>query len=213
MSNHPAFPIFPAPCVGERARTCHPSADPFSSPTISPGITFEANSEAVPRAPLRRCRFRLFDEEDDDGLRSEIGEEDLAEIQRRYLIPESVELRCAGNFEGAPDGRADEVGIFQVYLEVGFKGGIPSLVAEVSSYFAFSPSQLTPSKWRTLIAIQVLRELHGIPFRVSEIWYSYIFVRLTNKKGFYHIWSLRRAGRDGTELALGRVTGTGPSLP
>ncbi|KAL0854052.1 LOW QUALITY PROTEIN: hypothetical protein Bca101_059204 [Brassica carinata] len=131
---------------------------------MSPGATLEASSEAVPRAPLRRQCFRLSDEEDDDGPRSEVGEGDLVEIRRRYLIPESVEFRCAGEFERAPDGGTDEVAIFEAYIEAGFRGGIPSLIAEVSSYFAFSPSQLTPSTWHTLIAIQVLGELHGIPF-------------------------------------------------
>ncbi|KAL0875985.1 hypothetical protein Bca101_025690 [Brassica carinata] len=195
MSNQPAFPIFPAPCVGGRARPCHPSADPFSSSMISTGDTFEASSEAAPRAPLRRQGFRLSDEEDDDGPRSDIGERDLVEIRMRYLIPESVEMRCAREFERAPDGGIDEVAIFEAYLEAGLRGCIPSLIAEVSSYFAFSPSQLTPSTWRMPIAIQVLGELHGIPFGVSEILYSYSFVPLMNKKGFYHISS-----RDGEPL-------------
>ncbi|KAL0802317.1 hypothetical protein Bca101_057493 [Brassica carinata] len=195
MSNQPAFPILSALCVGGRARPCHPYADLFTSPTMSPGATFEASSEAAPRAPLWRRRFRLSDEEDDDGPRPDIGEGDLVEIRRRYLIPESVELRCAGEFERATNGGIDEVAIFEAYLEAGFRGGIPSLIAEMSSYFAFSPSQLTPSTWHTLIAIQVLGELHGIPFGVSEILYSYSFVPLMNKKGFYHIWS-----RDGEPL-------------
>ncbi|KAL0899142.1 hypothetical protein Bca101_083103 [Brassica carinata] len=68
-------------------------------------------------------------------------------------------------------------------------------IEEVSSYFAFSPSQLTPSTWRTLIAIQVLGELQGIPFGISEVLYSYSFVPLKDKKGFYKIWS-----RDGEPL-------------
>ncbi|KAL0802372.1 hypothetical protein Bca101_057548 [Brassica carinata] len=195
MSNKTVFPIFPAPCVGGRAGPYHPSADLFSLPMMSPGATLEASSEAVPRAPLRHRRFHLSDEEDDDGPRSDVGEGDLVEIRRRFLIPESVELRCAGEFERDLDGGTDEVAIFEVYREADSRGGILSLIAEVSSYFPFYPSQLTPSTWRTMIAIQVLGELHGIPFGVSKILYSYSFVPLMNKKGFYHIRS-----RDGEPL-------------
>lgn len=107
-----------------------------------------------------------------------------------------MELWCAGEFERAPDGGTDEMAIFEAYLEEDFRGGVPSLIAEVSSYFGFSPTQLTPSTWRTLIAIQVLGELHCIPFGVYQILYSYSFIPLMNKKGFYHIWS-----QDGDPLA------------
>ena len=72
-------------------------------------------------------------------------------------------------------------------FEAGFKGFIPSLIAEVSAYFGFAPSQFTPLSWRTLIAIQVLGEFHGILFGVSEVLYSYYFAPLIGKKWFYHI--------------------------
>ncbi|KAL0802517.1 hypothetical protein Bca101_057693 [Brassica carinata] len=162
---------------------------------MSPVNVPDADNEAIPGAPSWRRRFRLSDKEDADSPRSTIGEGDLAGIRRRYSIPESVKLRCAGEFERAPDGGLDEVAIFEAYFEVGSRGGIPSLIAEMSSYFAFSPSQLTPSTWRTLIAIQVLGELQGIPFGISEVQYSYSLVPLKDKKSFYQIWS-----RDGEPI-------------
>ncbi|CDY36203.1 BnaAnng04490D [Brassica napus] len=66
---------------------------------------------------------------------------------------------------------------------------------EVSSFFGFCPSQLTPLTWRTLMAIQVLGELHGFSIGVHEILYSYYFSPLAKKDGFYHLRS-----RDGAPL-------------
>ncbi|KAL0771722.1 hypothetical protein Bca101_036873 [Brassica carinata] len=108
-------------------------------------------------APLRRLHSCFFD----DCPRSEIREGDLANIQRKYLIHPSVGMRSPTEFERAPDGGAGEVTIYEAYLEAGFRGVIPSLIDEVSSFFGFRPSQLIPRTWRTLMAIQVLGELHG----------------------------------------------------
>ncbi|WZZ63491.1 hypothetical protein YC2023_074861 [Brassica napus] len=38
---------------------------------------------------------------------------------------------------------AGEVAVYKAYLEAGFRGVIPSLIGEVSSFFGFCPSQLT----------------------------------------------------------------------
>ncbi|KAL0796374.1 hypothetical protein Bca101_067751 [Brassica carinata] len=175
---------------------------------MSPVNVPEANNEVIPGAPSRRRRFRLSDEENTDDPRSIIGERDLAGIRRRYSISESVKLRWAGEFERAPDGRVDEVAIFEAYFKAGSRGGIPSLIAEVSSYFAFSPFQLTPSTWRTLIAIQVLGELQGIPFGISEVLYSYSIVPLKDNKGFYQIWS-----RDGEPIVNEHPRGVRGEFP
>ncbi|KAL0885864.1 hypothetical protein Bca101_009847 [Brassica carinata] len=70
--------------------------------------------------------------------------------RRSYLLDDGP---CSRR---APDGRVDEVAIYEAYLEAGVRSGVPSLVAEVSSYFGFCPSQLTPLSWRTLMPIQVL---------------------------------------------------------
>ena len=142
-------------------------------------------------APLRqRCSYFL-----DVGPCSEIQEESLINIQKKFTIPPSVVMRCPSEFERAPDGGSDEIAIYEAYLEAGFRVGVPSIVAEVSSFFGFCPSQLTPLTWRTLMAIQVLGEFHGFVVGVHEILYSYYFAPLVSKPGFYHLRS-----RDGTPL-------------
>ena len=142
-------------------------------------------------APLRqRCSYFL-----DDGPRSEIQEESLINIRKKFVIPPSVVMRCPSEFERAPDGGSDEIAIYEAYLEAGFRDGVPSIIAEVSSFFGFCPSQLTPLSWRTLAAIQVLGEIHGFVVGVHEILYSYYFAPLVSKPGFYHLRS-----RDGTSL-------------
>ena len=103
-------------------------------------------------APLRkRCSYFL-----DDGPRSEIQEESLINIRKKFAIPPSVVMRCPSEFERAPDGGSDEIAIYEAYLDASFLVGVPSIVAEVSSSFGFCPSQLTLLTWRTLMAIQVL---------------------------------------------------------
>ena len=177
--------------MGGRARPRRTFTDPFSSPVPSLGNVLEADSEAVPMAPLRRIRSYFFD----DGPRSEIREGDLANIMRKYLIRPSVRMRSPTEFERAPDGGAGELAVYEAYLEAGFRDAIPSLIGEVSSFFGFSPSQITPLTWRTLMTLQVLGELYGFSIGVHEILYSYYFAPLANKVWFYHLRS-----RDGAPL-------------
>ncbi|KAL0749485.1 hypothetical protein Bca101_031488 [Brassica carinata] len=149
---NPNTSAFPSSFVGGRTRPRRLSADPFSSPNSVWGEISEADNEAVPMAPLRqRCSYFL-----DDGPRSEIQEESLINIQKKFAIPPSVVMRCPSEFERAPDGGSDEIAIYEGYLEAGFRVGVPSIVAEVTSFFGFGHSQLTPLTWRTLMAIQVL---------------------------------------------------------
>ncbi|KAL0749602.1 hypothetical protein Bca101_031605 [Brassica carinata] len=182
--------------VGGRARPRRPFTDPFSSPVPSWGNVPEADSEAVPMAPLRRLRSYFFD----DGPRSEIREGDLDNIRRKYLIHPSVGMRSPTEFERAPDGGAGEVTVYEAYLEVGFRGVIPSLIEEVSSFFGFSPSQLTPLTWRTLMSIQVHGELHGFSIKepsrgvrgnhpFGDGWNSrYMFVKIQEPVGYPTSW-------------------------
>nr|VDD08520.1 unnamed protein product [Brassica oleracea] len=186
---NPELLMFPSSLVGGRPRPHRPFTDPFSSPVPSWGDVLEAGSEAVLMAPLRRRRSCFFD----DSPRSEIREGDLANMRRKYSIHPSVAMRSPTEFERAPDGGAGEVAVYEAYQESGFRGVIPSLIGEVSSFFGFCPSQLTLLTLRTLIAIHVLRELHGFSVGVHEILYSYYFAPLVNKAGFYHLRS-----RDGT---------------
>ncbi|KAG2275771.1 hypothetical protein Bca52824_058326 [Brassica carinata] len=161
--------------VGGRARPRCPFTDPFSSPVPSWGNVTEADSEAVPMAPLRRLCSCVFD----NGPRSEIREGDLANIRRKYLIHPSVGMRSPTELSSSDGGR----------------GVIPSLIDEVSSFFGFCASQLTLLTWKTLMAIQVLGEHHGFSIGVHEILYSYYFAPLANRDGFYHLRS-----RDGAPL-------------
>ncbi|KAG2288678.1 hypothetical protein Bca52824_048282 [Brassica carinata] len=188
---NPELLMFPSSLVGGRPRPRHPFTDPFSSPVPSWVDVLEADSEAVLVAPLRRRRFCFFD----DGPRYDIREGDLVTMRSKYAIHPSLGMRSPTEFERAPYGGAGEVAVYKAYLEAGFRGAIPSLIGEVSSFFGLCPSQLTPLTWRTLIAIQVLGELHGFSVGVHEILYSYYFAPLVNKAGFYHLRS-----RDGTPL-------------
>ncbi|KAG2242422.1 hypothetical protein Bca52824_095735 [Brassica carinata] len=158
---NPELLSFLSSLVGGRARPRRPFTNPFSSLVPSWGNVAEADSEAVPMAPLRRL----------------------------------LGMRSPTEFERAPDGGAGEVAVYEAYPEAGFQGVIPSLIEEVSSFFGFSPSQQTPLTWRTLMALQVLGELHGFSIGVHGILYSYYFAPLVNKDRFYHLRS-----RDGAPL-------------
>ena len=155
-------------------------------------------------APLKqRGSFVL-----DDGPCSEIQEGGLKVIRRKYGIHSSVQMRSSSEFERAPDGGPSEIAIFEVYLISGFRGIVPSLVAEVSSFLGFCPSHLTPSSWKTLMSIQVLGELHGLDTGVHEVLYSYYFAPLTVMPGFYHLQP-----RDGAPLVEEPSRGTRGNYP
>ena len=137
---NPKLLAFPSSLVGSRPRPHRLFTDSFTSLVPSWGDVQEADSEAVPMAPLRRLCSCFFD----DGPRSEIREGDLANMRREYAIHPSVGMRSPYEFERAPDGGASEVAIYEAYLEAVFWGVIPSLTGKVSSFFDFFPSQLTP---------------------------------------------------------------------
>ncbi|KAF2613348.1 hypothetical protein F2Q70_00011917 [Brassica cretica] len=201
---NPELLAFPSSLVGGRPRPRGLFTDPFSSPVPSWGNVPEADSEAVLMAPLRQRRSCFFD----DGPRSGIQEGDLANMPRKNVIHPSVGMRSPTEFKRAPDGGASEIAIYEAYLEPGFRGIIPSLIGEISSFFGLCPSLLTPLTWRTLMAIQVLGELHGFSVGVHEILYSYYFAPLVNKVGFYHLRS-----RDGTPLIEEPSRGIGCNYP
>ncbi|KAF2534742.1 hypothetical protein F2Q70_00029998 [Brassica cretica] len=169
--------------VGGRVRPCHLFADPFSSPIASFGTASKTGSEAIPMEPLKQHeRFTL-----DDGPRSEIREGGLKAIRKKYGIHSSVHMRSPSEFERAPDVGPGEIAIYEAYLVAGFRGIIPSLVDEVSSFFGFCPSQLTPLSWKILMSIQVLGELHGLETGIHEVLYSYRFAPWRIVPGFYHL--------------------------
>ncbi|KAF3535393.1 hypothetical protein F2Q69_00023149 [Brassica cretica] len=147
------LPSFLASLVGGRVRPRCLFADPFSLTAASHREVPEADNEAILMAPSKqRCSYVL-----DDRPCSEIEEEDLMAIRRRYAIHSSVQMRSPSEFERAADRGPNEIAVFEAYLVAGFRGIIPSLVAEISSFFGFCPSQLTPLSWRTLMSIQPIR--------------------------------------------------------
>ncbi|KAF2583136.1 hypothetical protein F2Q68_00004587 [Brassica cretica] len=86
-------------------------------------------------------------------------------FQRLIAILLSVGMRGPTEFERAQDGGA----------------------SEVSSFFGLCPSQLTPLTWRTLMAIQVLEELHGFSVGIHEILYSYYYAPLEKDAQTYDV--------------------------
>ncbi|KAF3594870.1 hypothetical protein DY000_02020564 [Brassica cretica] len=180
----------PASFVGGRVRPCRLFADPFSSPIASFGMASETGSEAIPMEPLKQCECFTVD----DGPHSEIREGGLKAIRKKYGIHSSVHMRSPSELKRAPDGGPGEIAIYEAYL-ASFRGIVSSLVAEVSSFFGFCPSQLTPLSWKILISIQVLRELHGLEIGIHEVIYSYHFAPWRIVPGFYHLQP-----RDGAHL-------------
>ncbi|KAF3612022.1 hypothetical protein DY000_02048087 [Brassica cretica] len=136
---------------------------------------------------VRPCR--LFTDPFSSPVASfgEVSETDSEVIRRKYGIHSSVQMRSSLEFEHAPDGGPGEIAIFEAYLVASFRGIVPSLVGEVSSFLGFYPSQLTPSSWKTLISIQVLGELYGLDTGMHEVLYSYYFAPLTIMPGLYHL--------------------------
>ena len=113
---NPELLAFPFSLVGGRPRPRRLFTDPFCSPIPSWGDVPEADSEAVPMAPLRRRHSCFFD----DGPRSGIREGELANMRRKYAIHPSVGMRSLTEFERALDGGAREIAIYEAYLEAGF---------------------------------------------------------------------------------------------
>nr|VDC71468.1 unnamed protein product [Brassica rapa] len=151
----------PVSLVGGRVRPCRLFTDPFFPPVASFGEVSETDSEVIPSAHLKQRGSLVLD----DGPRSEIQEGDLKVIRRKYGIHSSMKMRSSLEFERAHDGGPGEIASFEAYLVAGFRRIVPSLVAEVSLFFSFCPSQLTPSSWKTLMSIQVLGELYGLDTR------------------------------------------------
>ncbi|KAL0876541.1 hypothetical protein Bca101_026246 [Brassica carinata] len=145
-------------------------------------------------APLKQRHSYILD----DGPCSRLRGEDLVETRRRN----------PSEFERAPVGGVNEVAIYEAYLEAGMRSGVPSIVAEVSSYFGFCLSPLTPLSWRTLMAIQVLGELRGFHIKVYEVLYSYCFAQLASKPGFYFLRPC-----DGAPLVKEPSRGAGGNYP
>ncbi|KAF3602312.1 hypothetical protein F2Q69_00035292 [Brassica cretica] len=120
---NPDLLTFKFSLMGRRSRPRCLVTDPFSSSIPSWGDVPEADSETVPMAPLRRRPSCFFD----DGPRSKIREGDLADIQRKYAIHPSVGMRSPSDFERTPEGGANELAVYEAYIESGFRGDLSCL--------------------------------------------------------------------------------------
>ncbi|KAF3509574.1 hypothetical protein F2Q69_00007077 [Brassica cretica] len=179
---NPEFLMFSSSLVGGRPRLRRPFTDPFSSPVPSWGNVPQADSEAVPMAPLRRLRSCFFD----DGPLPEIREGDLANMRRKYAIHPSVGMRSPTEFERSPDGGAGEVAFYEAYLEAGFRGVIPSPIGKVSTFFA-GFYHLRSCDGTPLVE-EPSRGVRGnYPF--GDGWNSwYVFVKIQEPAGYPMSW-------------------------
>ncbi|KAF2596862.1 hypothetical protein F2Q68_00010489 [Brassica cretica] len=186
------LPSLLASLVGGRVRPRCLFADPFSLTAASHREVPEADNEAILMAPSKqRCSYVL-----DDGPCSEIEEEDLMANRRRYAIHSSVQMRSPSEFERAADRGPNEIAVFEAYLVAGFRGIIPSLVAKISSFFGFCPSQLTPLSWRTLISIQEPSRGTKGNYPFGNNWNSrYAFMKIQEPFFYPTFWHTVDVGR------------------
>lgn len=117
MDNRSDFPMFPHSFVGGHMRPRHLFADSFSSPNPTWGEVPENINKAAPGAPVRHYHSYF----PDNGPCSEIREEDLAEIRKKFIILPLAEMRCPSEFECIPDGGTNEIAVFEAFLEAGFR--------------------------------------------------------------------------------------------
>ncbi|CAA7055454.1 unnamed protein product [Microthlaspi erraticum] len=96
---------------------------------------------------------------------------DLNRIRKAYSIPLSVMLRIPEENERADSPGPNEITVYEAYFALGLRETIPSLIAQVATFFNISPSQLNPTAWRVLTAIQVFGELHSEKLGVKEVFY------------------------------------------
>ena len=84
---------------------------------------------------------------------STIGVDEVANWQAKYHLSDDVFIRISGPIDRASDFGVDEVPVYEVFFESGFRDRVTSLVAKVSEALEISPGQLNPPSWRTLIAL------------------------------------------------------------
>ncbi|KAF3559203.1 hypothetical protein F2Q69_00012934 [Brassica cretica] len=147
--------------------------DPFSSPIPSWGYVPEADSEVVPMVPG-------------------------AVLVSLMMVPvprskREILLICRGN------GGASEVAIYEAYREAGFRGVIPSLIGEVSSFFGFHLSHL--EDFNSYPRFYHLRSRDGTPlvekssrgirgnYPFGDSWNNrYVFVKIKEPVGYPTSW-------------------------
>ncbi|KAF3562352.1 hypothetical protein DY000_02015482 [Brassica cretica] len=97
------------------------------------------------------------------GPLSSIGVNEVSNWRAKYHLSDDVVIRIPGPIERVSDFEVDEVPVYEVFFESGFRDQVPSLVVKVSEALEISLGQLNPPSWRTLTALQNLGELEEIP--------------------------------------------------
>ncbi|KAF2570058.1 hypothetical protein F2Q70_00003588 [Brassica cretica] len=116
------------------------------------------------------------------GPLSSIGVNEVANWRAKYHLSDDVVIRIPGPIDRVSDFEVDEVPVYEVFFESGFRDQVPSLVAKVSEALEISPGQLNPPSWRNLTALQNLGDLEGLTVGVAEVLHSELPVQEITKK-------------------------------
>ncbi|KAJ4876031.1 Uncharacterized protein Rs2_41049 [Raphanus sativus] len=81
----------------------------------------------------------------------------------------------------------EEIAIYEVFFESGFRGDVPSLIVSLCNYFHISLSQLNPPAWCILIAIQNLGDEEGLAFGANEVLFAYHLGPINGHEGHFHL--------------------------
>ncbi|KAF3498437.1 hypothetical protein DY000_02052844 [Brassica cretica] len=121
------------------------------------------------------------------GPGSSVGEDEMAEWRRRYLLPSYVILRAPTAEERASSYIPGEIAVYEAFFDSGLRGVIPTLIVGLCNLFEISPSQLNPPAWRILIAIQNLGDLEYLSLGINEVMFAYHLSPLNGGEGRFHL--------------------------
>ncbi|KAH0898870.1 hypothetical protein HID58_048438 [Brassica napus] len=121
------------------------------------------------------------------GLASSVSEDELADWRSRYLLPSSIVLQVPTPEERASSYIPGEIAVYEAFFDLGLRGTIPALIAGLCNLFEISPSQLNPSAWRILIAIQNLGDLEYLSLGINEVMFAYHLAPLNKEEGRFHL--------------------------
>ncbi|KAG2271613.1 hypothetical protein Bca52824_066168 [Brassica carinata] len=151
------------------------------------------SSSSVPtmadRARLKRRMESLVSRSDSSSEAGEGSDCDLMAplpLSCVYAAPplvgpgSSVEERASSYIPG-------EIAVYEASFDSGLRGTIPALIAGLCNLFEISPSQLNPSAWRILIAIQNLGDLEYLSLGINGVLFAYHLAPLNGGEGLLPI--------------------------
>ncbi|CAN8242609.1 unnamed protein product [Cochlearia groenlandica] len=95
-------------------------------------------------------------------------------ISRTFGLPLSG-LRIPSAAERLKDASPEDIVVYEALFSYGFRGIVPSLVAEVSRYLGISSGQIYPMVSRMLMALEVMGDLNSIEVSVASVLYAFYF--------------------------------------